>query len=294
VCGANFDGDAGYYKCHRRKAGCDSRSIRQETIEQAVLGVLFEEYLTVETLASIREQLVRLESTTGARHKRDIEGLSGNPEGFYEQVIRPMYQKMNIDAAGVIRQNAMIYNRTGGALANEWEKQLSTIEKAVAAFQKTLDISAATAKLPDSITGQEKEFEAAWTDFKTQFGTTVLPLFTGILKGGASIFRHLNDNQHFPNGREADDLFWQKHNGGSGQRYDRSLPSMFGNPVGESRFIAPVSNKPINITVQSVLDGRVIAESTAQHFGDSANGSQTGTSLFDPTQAPFQAGGLGP
>jgi hypothetical protein len=37
--------------------------------------VLFEQYLTVETLASIREQLVRLESTTGARHTRDIKGL---------------------------------------------------------------------------------------------------------------------------------------------------------------------------------------------------------------------------
>jgi hypothetical protein len=73
--GANYDGDAGYYKCHRRKDGCDSRSIKQGTIEQAVLGVLFEQYLTVETLASIREQLVKLEATTGARHKRDIEGL---------------------------------------------------------------------------------------------------------------------------------------------------------------------------------------------------------------------------
>jgi site-specific DNA recombinase len=75
ACGANYDGDAGYYKCHRRKDGCGSRSIRQETIEQTVLGVLFQEYLTVETLAGIREQLVRLEATTGARHKRDIEGL---------------------------------------------------------------------------------------------------------------------------------------------------------------------------------------------------------------------------
>jgi hypothetical protein len=218
--------------------------------------------------------------------------LSENPEGFYEQVIRPVYAKMNLDAAGVIRQNALIYGRTGGALANEWEKQLGTIEKAVAAFQKTLDISAATAKLPDSITGQEKEFEAAWTDFKTQFGTTVLPLFTGILKGGASIFRHLNDNQHFPNGREADDLFWQKHNGGSGQRYDWSAPSMFGNPlVGRSPFIGADAKQPINITVQSVLDGRVIAESTAQHFGDSANGSQTGIETLDPTQSLIQAGG---
>jgi hypothetical protein len=39
VCGANFVGDAGYYKCHRRNEGCDSRSIRHETIEQAALGV---------------------------------------------------------------------------------------------------------------------------------------------------------------------------------------------------------------------------------------------------------------
>ncbi len=86
VCGANCDGDAGYYKCHRRKAGCDSRSIRQETIEQAVLGVLFEQYLTVETLAGIREQLVRLQSTTGARHKRDIEGLGTQLKDITRQI----------------------------------------------------------------------------------------------------------------------------------------------------------------------------------------------------------------
>jgi site-specific DNA recombinase len=86
VCGANFVGDAGYYKCHRRKEGCDSRSIRQETIEQAVLGVLFEQYLNVETLAGIREQLVRLESTTGARHKRDIEGLGTELKDITRQI----------------------------------------------------------------------------------------------------------------------------------------------------------------------------------------------------------------
>jgi site-specific DNA recombinase len=86
VCGANYDGDAGYYKCHRRKAGCGSRSIRQETIERAVLGVLFEQYLTVETLAGIREQLIRLESTTGARHKRDIEGLGAQLKDVTRQI----------------------------------------------------------------------------------------------------------------------------------------------------------------------------------------------------------------
>jgi site-specific DNA recombinase len=86
VCGANFDGDAGYYKCHRRKEGCDSRGIRQETIEQAVLGVLFEQYLTVETLANIRQQLVRLEATTSARHKRDAEGLGAQLKDITRQI----------------------------------------------------------------------------------------------------------------------------------------------------------------------------------------------------------------
>jgi hypothetical protein len=86
VCGANFDGDAGYYKCHRRKEGCDSRSIRQETMEQAVLGVLFEQYLTVETLRNIRQQLVRLEATTGARHKRDIEGIGAQLKDITRQI----------------------------------------------------------------------------------------------------------------------------------------------------------------------------------------------------------------
>jgi len=68
------------------QGGCDSRSIGQETIEQAVLGVLFEQYLNVETLAGIREQLVRLESTTGARHKRDIEGLGTQLKDITRQI----------------------------------------------------------------------------------------------------------------------------------------------------------------------------------------------------------------
>jgi hypothetical protein len=75
VCGANFDGDAGYYKCHGRKDGYTIvEASDRKPGENTVLGVLFEKYLTVETLASIPEHLVRLESTTGARHKRDIEG----------------------------------------------------------------------------------------------------------------------------------------------------------------------------------------------------------------------------
>lgn len=174
--------------------------------------------------------------------------LAENPEGFYEQVIRPVYAKMNLDAAGVIRQNALIYGRTGGALANEWEKQLQTIQRAVSAFNKTLDINAATAKLPDSLTGQEKEFTAAWTDFKTQFGTTMLPLFTGILKGGAGIFRALNSH-------ERDDLAnagmvaSAKRSGGSAGRRWIEDPSVPGSGHWESGIAHGARSQPMQLNM---------------------------------------------
>lgn len=119
--------------------------------------------------------------------------LTDDPEGFYEQIIRPVYAKMNLDAAGVLRQNVLIYGRTGGALASEWEKQLATIARAVAAFDKTKDINAATKGLPDSLSAQQLEFEKAWDDFKIQWGTTMLPFFSGILRGGAALLRQTPD-----------------------------------------------------------------------------------------------------
>ena len=74
-CGANFNGDGGYYRCHRSDQ-CGSRSIKKETVEQAVLGVLFTQYLTKDSLDSIREELVKLESRKGARKQSDREGLN--------------------------------------------------------------------------------------------------------------------------------------------------------------------------------------------------------------------------
>ena len=60
-CGANFDGDGGFYKCHDR---CGSRSIKKETAEHAVIDALFSQLLNVGTLADIRDQLIKLEAQT--------------------------------------------------------------------------------------------------------------------------------------------------------------------------------------------------------------------------------------
>lgn len=163
----------------------------------------------------------------GPMSQENSKLLAENPEGFYEQVIRPIYAKMNLDASGVVRQNALLYGRTGGALANEWEKQLTTIARAAAAFNKTLDINQATSQLPNSLTGQQKEFESAWTDFKTQFGTTMLPFFSGILKGGSFILRHMHgDGSTFQGGKEAEASFQSRLSSAPGRHWveDPSVP----------------------------------------------------------------------
>ena len=45
ACGANLDGDGGYYRCHDR---CGCRSIKKETLEKGALELLLNEFLTFE------------------------------------------------------------------------------------------------------------------------------------------------------------------------------------------------------------------------------------------------------
>jgi hypothetical protein len=209
--------------------------------------------------------------------------LSENPELFYEQVIRPIYAKMHLDAAGILRQNALIFGNTGGGLANEWEKSLQKIGEAAEAFKKTLGIDAATKQLPGSLTGQEKEFEAAWTDFKTQFGTTMLPFFTGILKGGADLLRMMGHNvkddhpgQHFVT------HFRGKGGSTTGGEWVKDEPSP---------FIGKKSGGDITVKTQVNLDGQKIGEAVSKVQAKEANRPQTGISAFDQTQGLIPAGG---
>jgi hypothetical protein len=214
--------------------------------------------------------------------------LSENPEGFYEQVIRPVYAKMNLDAAGVIRQNAMIYGRTGGALANEWEKQLQTIQRAVAAYNKTLGIDAASLNLPPTLTGQEKEFNAAWTDFKTQFGTTMLPVFTGILQGGSQFLRNIShwDSQNL--GKDSEAAFQQRLGSRGGRRWveDPSVPGSghWEGDAGGQGSVVPKGkasgSKPMQINLN--VDGRKVASVLFDPLSDALS-SPLGGANFDGT-----------
>ena len=62
-CGANLDGDSGYYRCHNR---CGTRGIKKETLEQAVTKVLFEEFLSKENIIQLKKAV---EDEIKQRHK---------------------------------------------------------------------------------------------------------------------------------------------------------------------------------------------------------------------------------
>ncbi len=225
----------------------------------------------------------------GPLANQNAKMLAEDPEGFYEKVIRPIYEKMGLDAAGITRQNALLYGRTGGALANEWEKQLQTIQRAAAAFNKTLGIDAAGGKLKDSLTGQELEFQAAWTDFKTQFGTKMLPFFSGILKVGSETLHNLPSASIWTsavpvgaafNGLE--DLF-TKTGSGTGSPSDSRNSRFVGKGGGMFQFNLNADAQRMGITVAPVVTGEQSRAAAAP---------QTGIGTFDSTQALIPAGGL--
>lgn len=54
ACGANIDGEGGYYRCHDR---CGCRSIKQERLEEAVISLLFEEFLTNENIQDLKKEI---------------------------------------------------------------------------------------------------------------------------------------------------------------------------------------------------------------------------------------------
>ena len=112
-------------------------------------------------------------------------------ERFYIDRMMPLYEKFNLSPNDRVRDNSILFGRTGGRLANLVEKQIPQINASAAAYQKAKTIDQAGDQLKGSLSGQQLEFEAAWKDFKTQWGTTALPFFTGILKVGSSILRSL-------------------------------------------------------------------------------------------------------
>lgn len=114
--------------------------------------------------------------------------LATSPVDFYMQ-LRDRYAKAGV--TDVMRENMLLFGRTGGALFNLIEKQLPTILRSRQAFQRTQSLDQAYNQTKDSFFGQTGQLTAAWKNFTIVAGskggllqslTSGLTMATGALR----------------------------------------------------------------------------------------------------------------
>ncbi|WP_186143810.1 hypothetical protein [Burkholderia gladioli] len=120
---------------------------------------------------------------------RHADEYSANAAEYYFKYVRPYYEKQKYSTSERDRMNAMLFGGTGGNLFSKIDQQEPLIRRAGEAFQKTRGLDQALDLAKDTATGAEKDFGAAWTDFKTQFGNSMLPQVTEILRTGTEVLR---------------------------------------------------------------------------------------------------------
>lgn len=185
--------------------------------------------------------------------------------------------------------NTIFSQRTASNAFAQMFLQQHKIEKNVAVTENAMGIKELEEQYKKSPQGAEDEFRAAWTDFKEEFGKSMLPAITDMLKTGAGILRSIADAR-----------------GARDAGAEPGLVERIGAPVGHfftwpwralgnaisgdasAKSLDPVAGKgpamtQVNTTIK--LDGRVLAEATSFHQARELSRPQTGPGTFDPTMS---------
>lgn len=246
------------------------------------------------TPKNLIELATKLKLWTGGRqHLDDADSALFNENfvKFYIERLMPLYKANNFTAADITRADAILLGRTGARIGGDIQQALPAIQNAAGAFNVAKTIDQAGLQLPKSISGQEAEFAAAWTDFKTQWGVSILPFFTGILKAGAALLRPADENTP-----------WYVSAGKGLLNPFGSVASMIAD--GATEAFGPSTKSPYqrgrgasgswtDSTVNIHVDGQKLATAVVPHMGKALSGPQTGTNDFDSRLMPTPAGGTG-
>lgn len=215
---------------------------------------------------------------------------------FYTDVVLPMYAKVGITKEeDILRENALIFGRTGAnSVYNPLQRQLPIIMKSLETTKKAATIDEAAGLSKNTAEGKEKEFIAAWTDFKTQFGESILPKITSMLQTGAEMFRGMN--AFYSRNKEDIDDFSNYHSGGGAP----GLSFQFGKILlerlrGGHSAIDPV--RPLRNTGDLgpahgdvYLDGDKVGKHVARKLSDEGHLPRYNTRTQDPRLTPWPAG----
>ncbi|MEJ7685620.1 MAG: hypothetical protein WKG52_00720 [Variovorax sp.] len=189
--------------------------------------------------------------------------------------------------------NNLISNRTGSNMAaNFTTQQMQALrdqklirgamgaEQTVGAWQKTLG-------------GKEAEFIAAWTNFKTEFGTAALPAFSNLLTNGANFLRGIGSFMENPGVKSFIEAyrspgsfykglfgFDKKVDGAPGAQSggfaSNGGGAAFGNPM-----IRGAGAQMVQVESTVMLDGRAVGKALSVHQAKELQRPSTGPRTAD-------------
>jgi hypothetical protein len=215
--------------------------------------------------------------------------LQSDPAKWMTDVLLPALAKKGITSQDDILKsvNDVLSNRNASNQGSIMTTQQFQVLRDYKLAQGAMGSDQVVGMWEKSAAGSEADFAAAWEDFKKQFGTTMLPQITAMLKTGADMLRTLAD---VTNSAGFKDFMDFSAKAGKLFAWPYRLMSSDANaapPAGNSHVSASVSFKnagdtdPKNFNLFLTASGRqAIASSTTSFQADHLNRS-LGTGLID-------------
>ncbi|KVV22303.1 hypothetical protein WK80_22195 [Burkholderia multivorans] len=134
------------------------------------------------------------------KNVKDSSLLQADPAKWMTDVLMPALAKKGItkDADVLKAVNDVLSNRNASNQASIMTTQQFQVLRDYKLAKGAMTAKDVIKMYEPSASGAEADFEAAWADFKKQFGATMLPQVTNMLKVGADMLRAIADAANSP------------------------------------------------------------------------------------------------
>lgn len=213
---------------------------------------------------------------------KDVLMFMNSEFDWFEKNVKPQLEGLSENDA-IFKISTFASNRTAMNRMVGFYKEEANFKKAAALGHQAMGSDSLSAAEAKQYQLNVNEFTARWTDLMIELGTSVLPTATKSLEALTDILKFI---EKF--------FGWKKS-----IENDMNIPPIGGNSLSDSvswwgsKFSvgAPPQQKQQTIVVQSVLDSKIIAQSTVEVMnGQLQKTSLTGPSFPDFRASPFQIG----